>query len=509
MKDRQPSRLRRWLKRGAFALAVLSTLIAAVVVFENWRGNRAWHTYRAEQEAKGEVFDWRKLVPAPVPDDQNFAQTPLLAKLTDYQYDPQRGEAVFADPEGKARLDGMFDWNRLLKNEGSWRKGILTDWPKVQESLRAATNSELPAVQALLARPVGKPEDDVLFLLAQNKAELAEIAAAARRPYADFRVHYDEGLMALLPQMAVLKNFSYAFRLRAQAELEAGRSDAALGDWQTGLALYESLRGDPVLIALLVRIAMFEMSQQVVWEGLARHRWSDAQLQVIGERLAHINPVADALYMMRGERAFNLLALDQMHRPEAAGFPKGGAGEFPHFRAMPSGWVSQNKLNIARMYERYLLGAFDTNRQRVDLALTHQYEREAEVAMSRTGPYTLMARMLFPAISKAGLKVASAQMALNLARVAVALERHRLAEGKYPADLAALAPRFLAVLPGDLDDQPLRYQPQPDGTFILYSLGSDLVDDQARIGAPDGKFTTEEGDWVWKYPPPAAGAAQP
>lgn len=500
MKDKQPSRLRRWLKRGAFTLAVLITLLAAIVVFENWRGHRAWQTYRAEQEAKGEVFDWRKLLPAPVPDEQNFAKTPLLAKLTDYAYDPLRGEAVFADPEGKARLENLFAWNRLIKGEGSWRKATRMDWPKVQESLRSATNSELSAVQALLTRPAGKPADDVLFVLAQNQAELDEIAAAARRPYADFRVHYDEGMMALLPQMAVLKNLGYAFRLRAQAELEAGRPDAALRDWQTGLALNESLKADPVLIGLLVRIAMIESSLQAVWEGLAARRWSAAQLQVIESRLAKINIVADALDTLHGERAFNLMALDQMHRPEAAGFPKGGTSEFPHFRSLPSGWVSQTKLNVARMYERYIFGAFDPDQQWVDIALIHQYEREVESALSKTGPYTMMARMLYPAIGKSGLKVANAQMALNLARVAVALERHRLAHGSHPAALNALVPAYLDTIPLDLDRQPLRYQLQPDGSFVLYSIGVDLKDDNGRIGKPDGKFSTEEGDWVWKYP---------
>jgi hypothetical protein len=500
MKDKQPSRLRRWLKRGAFTLAVLITLLAAVVVFENWRGHRAWQTYRAEQEAKGEVFDWRKLLPSPVPDEQNFAQTPLLAKLTDYTYDSQRGEAVFADPEGKARLENLFAWNRLIKGEGSWRKATRMDWPKVQEWLRAATNSELPAVQALLARPAGNPVDDVLFLLAQNQAELNEITAAVRRPYADFRVHYDEGLLALLPHLAVLKQFTYAFRLRAQAELEAGRTDAALQDWQTCIALNETLKADPVLIGLLVRLAIVESSLQVVWEGLAGRRWSEAQLQAIEARLAEINLVAVALEALRGERAFNMMALDQMHRPEAAGFPKSGTSEVPHFRSMPSGWVSQNKLNIARMYERYIFGALDPDRRQVDIPLIHQYEREVETALSRNGPYTLMARMLFPAIGKSGLKVASAQMAINLARVAVALERHRLAHGSHPEALNALVPAYLESIPLDLDRQPIRYQLQPDGSFILYSIGVDLKDDNGRIGKPNGIFTTEEGDWVWKYP---------
>ena len=171
MNDKKPSRLVRWLKRIAFTLAVLITLLAVVVIFENWRGNRAWRNYLAEQEAKGEVLDWRKLVPAPVPDDQNFAKTPLLATLMDYTHDPQTGQLVFTDPAGNARLNGMFAWQNPLKGEGAWRKTLRTDWAQMQTSLRGLTNSELPAVKTLLGRPAGKPADDILFLLAQNQAE--------------------------------------------------------------------------------------------------------------------------------------------------------------------------------------------------------------------------------------------------------------------------------------------------------------------------------------------------
>jgi hypothetical protein len=487
-----------------FTLAVLITLLAVIVVFENWRGNRAWRNYLAEQEAKGEMLDWRKLVPPPVPDDQNFAKTPLLAKLTDYKYDPQTGQATFAESEGKARLEGMFAWTVPLKGEGAWRKTARTDWTQMQTSLRALTNSELPTIKALLARPAGKPADDILFLLAQNEAELNEIAAVRRLPRANFGVHYEEGIMALLPQLSVIKNFAHAIRLRSLAELEAGRSDAALADWQTISALGEALKGDPILITLLVRIAVQDMSHQVIWEGLAQQKWTDAQLQTIEERLAGINLVAEALAALRGERAFGMLAMDQLHRPGTTGFPKGDrdATVTPSFSYLPSGWVSQNKLTTARMYDRFIFGAFDHAKQRVDIKLARQYEREVDTTLGSGGPYTMMAKLLFPAISKAGLKVANAQTAIHLARVAVALERHRLAEGKYPADLTVLSPRFLPKLPVDLDEQPLRYQLESNGQFVLYSIGSDLVDDKGRIGKPDGKFSNDEGDWVWKYPAP-------
>ena len=131
---------------------------------------------------------------------------------------------------------------------------------------------------------------------------------------------------------------------------------------------------------------------------------------------------------------------------------------------------------------------------------TNQYEREAGQTLSQSHPYTTMAARLFPAIHLASLKVSNGQIALNLARVGCALERHRLAHGSYPAALNALVPAYLEAIPLDLDRQPLRYRLQPNGSFILYSIGIDLQDDHGRIGKPNGTFTTEEGDWVWKYP---------
>ncbi len=65
-------------------LLLMAGLITAYALFcaeENFRGKRAWENYKVEMEAKGEVLDFAKFVPPPVPDDQNFAATPFFAQL--------------------------------------------------------------------------------------------------------------------------------------------------------------------------------------------------------------------------------------------------------------------------------------------------------------------------------------------------------------------------------------------------------------------------------------------
>jgi len=499
MKDKPTSRLRRWLKRGAFTLALLITLIAAVVVFENWRGHRAWQKYRAEQEAKGEVFDWRKLLPAPVPDDQNFIKTPFLAPLTE------------RDIEAQQRLSSTFLWQAGLRGRGYWRKAEITDWATLQLQLRSKTNSEQPEVQTFLQRDPIEPHEDVLFLFSQYETRMDELRNAAKRPYSSFNSRYDEGFDEFLGvRVSALKNLALAFTLKSRAELAAGNSSNALEDFSTAVVLSRSLNSEPLGISLLIKLGLVENLLNPIWEGLALGRWSDLQLFHIQNTLRGVNLVADAKHFFEGERAVSLVVLDQMLRPNGS-FAVNQLSSFRDFQKLSRfrklllpRLVAHNKISICRMYSDYIFPLLDPEDKAVHIRGLTNNEQNAMSLFEGSHPYQAMVRAILPSISEMLQRISRAQTAVNLAMVAVALERHRLAEGGYPAELSALAPRFLPKLPADLDDKPLRYRMQADGTFVLYSIGSDLVDDQARVGASDGKFTTEKGDWVWKYPGPPA-----
>ena len=62
----------RFPRRVLITLAIFATLIAIFYAEEDWRGRRAWENCKRELEAKGVVMDWEKIIPPPVPDDQNF-----------------------------------------------------------------------------------------------------------------------------------------------------------------------------------------------------------------------------------------------------------------------------------------------------------------------------------------------------------------------------------------------------------------------------------------------------
>jgi len=89
-----------------------------------------------------------------------------------------------------------------------------------------------------------------------------------------------------------------------------------------------------------------------------------------------------------------------------------------------------------------------------------------------------------------------------MTQVACALERHRLAHGEYPENLAPLVPAYLPTLPPDVvDGQPLHYRRLPDGRFLLYSIGWNGKDDGGAVVLRDNRYLDpKQGDWVWQYP---------
>ena len=90
---------------------------------------------------------------------------------------------------------------------------------------------------------------------------------------------------------------------------------------------------------------------------------------------------------------------------------------------------------------------------------------------------------------------------MDMARVACALERFRLAQGNYPETLDALSPQFIESLPHDvIGGQPLKYHRTDYGQFALYSIGWNGKDDGGVVvfrKNSNGYVDVDKGDWGW------------
>jgi hypothetical protein len=99
------------------------------------------------------------------------------------------------------------------------------------------------------------------------------------------------------------------------------------------------------------------------------------------------------------------------------------------------------------------------------------------------------------------LKVGQAETFRRLAITAIAIRRYQLGHNSTPRDLQRLAPEFLSSVPIDLmSGKPLCYRLNPDGSWMLYSVGVDGKDDggDPRPVTTDGKLGLWEGrDALW------------
>src|SRR5262249_21205492 len=83
------------------------------------------------------------------------------------------------------------------------------------------------------------------------------------------------------------------------------------------------------------------------------------------------------------------------------------------------------------------------------------------------------------------------QAALRCGVVLLALDRYRLAHGRWPADLGALVPDFLLVGYTDpVDGQPLRYRVLADGV-VVYSVGQNRQDDGGAVRETTGNLVNQ------------------
>ncbi|MBK9140760.1 MAG: hypothetical protein IPM17_18735 [Verrucomicrobia bacterium] len=535
-------RLIRWLKRFVFALAVLVTLTALALAIEGYRAKRAWTAWQAELTAKGEPLDWQSVAPTLVPNEQNFLATPLLARCFGFETNPPSRSG---DTNDCSAVSQLLPWAGTLPSPGDWRTGTITPLATWQAALRGATKPagdqadrrlaerygpdakhippDPPAAEpihpdllALQARPPGTAVEDLRFLLERHRATFEELRAAARRPQAQLNLGPQrtstEVVEHLLPGLARLKGLLYPLRTSAWTELNARNPDAALRDVETMLRVSDAATSQPLLIVGLVRVAMMDLTVQTIWAGLAEHLWQEPQLAALEKRLAEINIVADLQRCLRGERVFAVALIGQVPtRSPADPF----VADDPLRLAMrwwPTAVRYRNQINLARAYQTLLIERFDPANRWVRVIPTAP-DLADRAALTAWSPYNLFTRMLLPAVEKSLEKAAASQAAVSLARVACALERHRLAAGHYPESLDALTSRFLDRLPPDpVTGQPLKYRRDAPERFVLYSVGLDGKDDggQAMTTGKEARgVPVQTGDWVWRSHPDADDSPAP
>jgi hypothetical protein len=516
----------RWMfrprnrRRVLFGFACLITLIALFYAEEDWRGWHAWKKFKTEWEAKGEKFDRQSVVPPPVPNDQNFAVTPIVASCYEMYFDKTGHELRPRNTNVVDRLwflelyhrRGQSPSPKVEPHLGNWQAGEMTDLKAWQNYYRSP-NEGLSAhfftnVFPVAARPQ-TPAQDVLLALSKYDSTIEELREAARLPYSRFPLEYDKEnpTAVLLPHLTALRRCTQVLQLRAIAELQDGQSEKVLADLKLLLRLADSTRTEPFLVSHLVRMAMLQIALQPVWEGLADQKWTDTQLAMLDAEFVKLDFLTDYSRVIRAVAAFSAVCIEAIpqwpeiyylaEEPNIRDVPK--SVKFI-FRAFPRGWYCQNELFASRYFLERAFPLCDPQQQRVYPGLS--WTNSTFLKQVSVTPYNFMAKQLIALATVTPLRFARVHTHINLARIACGLERYRLAHGQFPESLDALEPQFIAKLPQDIMiGQPLHYRRTDDGKFLLYSVGWNQKDEGGQVALnKDGSEDLENGDWIWRYP---------
>jgi hypothetical protein len=150
----------------------------------------------------------------------------------------------------------------------------------------------------------------------------------------------------------------------------------------------------------------------------------------------------------------------------------------------------------AKILEFYRLAEESTRKDLLGIGTAQQtidaeQARIAGSAMERTR-YPLISEQGLVSFEAMAVAALNAQTRTQMTATAIACERYRLANGRWPATLDDLSPDYIAKVPSDpFAGRPIRYAVADDG-IRLYSVGADRTDD----GGVDDEQNFGEGDTV-------------
>jgi hypothetical protein len=378
--------------------------------------------------------------------------------------------------------------------------------------------------------------EEVEAALAQYRQALDLVKEAAQRPVFDFRLNYHQGPTLLLPHLSPLKRAVQMLAVAALCDLRHGYAGPASTNILVMLALVKATASEPLVISQMVRIRMAHILAEATWALLQFDNLTDEELAPIQREWSGLTFIQSAEVSLEMKRAMYQTTLQRM-RNSSAEFRRvawGGFGPVSYgssleqitrklmdgtaARIAEARWrlasSSPDELRGLRVHQVLLDGCRDVRAGRaISAVLDVQQIRLRELGFQswEYGPILMDMHPLdelfsYYAVSSSKLIewVFTAELDREMTVTALALKRYQLAHGQYPAELSALVPEFLAAVPCDpADGKLLRFKKNPDGTFLLYSVGKDGIDNG---GDPTLPPKSESDAWqlgrdaVWPSP---------
>ncbi|HEV3340419.1 MAG TPA: hypothetical protein VG125_08680, partial [Pirellulales bacterium] len=312
--------------------------------------------------------------------------------------------------------------------------------------------------------------------LSSYRPSLDKMHQAAREGgQARFPTRFANGIAMLLPHVQQLRAGGRLLELETAVAAHRGRPGDAVEAVVAMFAAARSLEQEPIIVSQLVRMALASIARgRLVWL-LSAGVLDDGQLKRLDAELSDIDYQASVRRALIGERAIGIQAFAD---------PASLGAEALSFRP---GFLSSGDETVYLQIMGEMIAAAEfagSERTRELDRVEAQLKKLAGDTTARFRyPVTLL---IVPALRAYGEAANRNQAGRDATRIAVAIERFRLREGRLPSKLDELVPKYLDALPSDpYGGAPLHYR--VDATeYLVYSVGSNGVDD-GGVSEPPGQ----------------------
>jgi hypothetical protein len=488
----------RW--KILMCLAAVVALIVVAAVGRHYQLKASLNRYRAELKARGEKMELAEVVPPRLRPEENFAAlfTNAFAAFTNQTcLDTNQPAAMRMVAPGKAQV--------------GWRQPYATD------SSSTTSNSWAEVGDAL----------------AQQAAGLEQLRRLPGNVVFDFDLNYSNGFTKMgLSPLAQSKKAVQRLQASAVINLHHGNTAAADKDIQTILAICSGISHDRTLISELVRYACTAIGTAATWEFLQspnatesqladlQRRWTEQDYAHTLENAVVLERVVGAIDFENFRRNGFMSYFDQMQslgvfdKDESVLTPlKINYGSFmwrhwwcypDEVRELQTIRITLESIRTCTTNGSFLAADAAATRQLQELGMSVDDDQSFWFGDPAKADFHYIVSSSPNAFLRSVNRMVKTEAARRILVTAIALKRFQLKNGLLPAALSELVPDLLPAAPIDpMDAKPLRYHRNDDGTFLLYSIGEDGVDDGGDPEARDGKKTShwQSGrDWVWPQP---------
>jgi hypothetical protein len=298
----------------------------------------------------------------------------------------------------------------------------------------------------------------------------------------------------------------------ALADLHEGGRGEALANIQALADMANLYREEFTLYDQMIRVAVAQLGLDLTWEALNSAQWDTEQLLSLQKSWESVDLLSGLERGLEGERIFGSESLNwwlaEKEQSQSASLPWDALCRHLIKRL----WLETVVANDLRFGIRYWQGKvelvrdFKHNRPLKEIlvpwqSLDKQLERKTHVPLRF---FYLISLVSVKNPKPALLRILHVETERRLVVTVIALERCRRQHGCYPKSLDALVPEFLSSsIPDCMNGHPFGYQNYANGTFKLYSVGEDGIDNggDPEPASPGGKIGLWEGrDAVWPLP---------